>query len=368
MAEAAAGSLFAFQKAPHEIIDCGGTEPRGLEYALTDTQTSPADVQLSEDEIISILNRTSGASAFYSAYGLRLPSGTAGTASADVMKIVSTGQSSWPYLAVYHRHDRGDYFKTELAASQDLKTWLALRTVSDASSMPDVRVLNDGSLLYAHERNPSGQRPYIDVMHFRSIEFFVAGFEPVNFFSIPSGKDASAEGTPSFGRIQYNGNILTSHIEITYHYFANGINDKNAGGSLVGFSKWQSNPSFDLNSRMQKIGYEQVGARERFQVGRTVYELVEGRPSNAANWSEWRVFLVNRCSGQITKLSPRLEGGAKSIGNPKISFLRLPSGDWAMALTLFVFLEGAAQTPPGTHLSILPLPFQGHAASANTLQ
>ena len=181
-------------------------------------------------------------------------------------------------------------------------------------------------------------------------------------------KGASAEGTPSFGRIHYNGNILTSNIEITYHYFENGINDKNSGGNLVGFSKWQSNPSVDLNSRMQQIGYEQVGGRERFQVGRTLYELVEGRPSNSASWAEWRVFLVNRCSGRITKLAPRLDGEAKSIGNPKISFLRLPTGNWGMALTLFVFSEGAAQTPPGTHLLISLLPSTVHAVSAGVLQ
>ena len=175
IAEAASGSQVALQvrqKAPHEIVDCSSAEHRRADYALTDPQIAPPGVHLSEDEIISILNRTSGASAYYSAYGLRLPSDTVGTASADVMKIVPTGHSSWPYLAVYHRHDRGDYFKTELAASRDLRTWQALRTISDASSMPDVRVLSDGSLLYAHERNPSGQRPYIDVMHFRSCRVF----------------------------------------------------------------------------------------------------------------------------------------------------------------------------------------------------
>src|SRR4051812_16520186 len=78
MAEAASGSPLALQglqKAPHEIINCS-TEAHGAEYGFTDPQTGPAGVHLSEDEIISILNRTSGTSAFYSAYGLRLPSDT----------------------------------------------------------------------------------------------------------------------------------------------------------------------------------------------------------------------------------------------------------------------------------------------------
>lgn len=228
--------------------------------------------------------------------------------------------------------------------------------------MPDIRVLPDGSVLFAHERNPSGKRPFIDVMYFPDLVSFADAAEPRHVFSVPHVPGATAEGTPSFGRISYNGDIANSTIELTYHYFENGINDQNAGGILKRFSDWRSATSSELNTKLRRMGYLQVGGRERFRVGETVYELVEGRKSNAAGWDEWRVFLVNQCNGRITKLAPRLAGGAKSVGNPKISFVKLPRGEWGILTTLFVFSEGSADTPAGTHISVYALPSQQHAA------
>lgn len=358
------GALSGAEKAAHETVDCVSAPGSSrAAYSLTDPQVAPPGINLSEEELVHVLNRSSTATIYHSAYGLRVPSNIVDAPSADVMKIVPTWHPSWPYLAIYHQLDRGDYFKTELAASHDLKTWQALRTVGHASSMPDIRIMDDGSLLFAHERNPSGRRPFIDVMYYTDVPSFVRAAEPTKLFSIPFLRGARAEGTPSFGRIQYNGDIRISEIEITYHYFENGINDQNAGGQLIGFSEWRSRPSAELNSRMKQIGYQQVGGRERFQIGKTLYELVEARSSNNAGWDEWRVFLVNRCTGYMTKLAPQLDGGAKSLGNPKLSFLRLPTGEWAIASTFFVFSEGAARTQPGTHLLISVLPSKTHVGT-----
>ncbi len=309
-------------------------------------------MRLSEEQLLNILNHSASTETYFSAYGLRIATPSGVTASADVLKIIPSRDQRWPYIGVYHRNDRFGQFKTELAASADLKTWHAVKTISEASSMPDIRVLRDGSLLYAEERNPSGHRPFIELRYYDNLTTFVSSAAPTRRITLPFTPGASADGTPTFGRIRYDGDLSSSSIELSHHYFAGGINDQNAAGTLNGFLDWRDFSSDELNGKMKQLGYYQVGDRERFQVGSTTYELVEGRPSNGAGWDAWRIFLVNKCSGHITKLAPALAGGARSIGNPRISFLTLPNGKEAIAMTYFVFAEGAGATPPGTHLQV----------------
>lgn len=336
----------------HTTPECERKPASQANFDLAGPQVVPSSVHLTEEELLAILNRTASSEIYFIAYGLCIPTPTGATASADVLKIIPSPDPTWPYLGVYHRNDQSGAFRTELAGSADLKTWHAVKTISDASSMPDIRVLPDGSVLYAQERNPSGRRPFIELRYYDHLSTFMSSRPPTQRLSLSFTRGATADGTPAFGRVQYNGNIRTSAIELSHHYFAGGVNDQNAAGTLNGFWEWRDFSSTDLNNEMERLGYEQVGDRELFRLGSTTYELIEGRPSNSAGWDTWRVFLVNKCTGHITKLAPMLAGGARSIGNPRISFISLPNGKDAIATTYFVFSEGAGTTPPGPHLQI----------------
>jgi hypothetical protein len=293
-----------------------------------------------------------------------LPS--SGDASADAIKIIPTRDARWPYLGVYHHSDQHGSFATELAASADLKAWHPIRTIGTAASMPDLRLLYDNSLLIAQERNPSGKRPFIELQYYDQLRGFAKSDPPSQTMALPLTPGASADGTPNFGRIHYNGDVRTSTIEISHHYFAGSVNDQNAEGILTGFSQWRNYWNLELNSEMKQLGYNQVGDREVFEVGSTLYELVEARPSNKASWDTWRIFLVNRCTGRIVKLAPALSGGARSIGNPRISFITLPTGEAAIATSYFIFSEGAGTTPAGSHLQISILSGSHGVASAGS--
>jgi hypothetical protein len=317
---------------------------------------APPDTALSEEELVSILNRESKTSSIVSTYGLTMQLRSNRRVSADVIKIIETRSFPWPYVGVFHRFDRHDYFKTEMIVSHDLRNWQHVRTISDKASMPDIRLLVDGTVLYAEERNPSGTRPFIEVSHFRDLQTFSASGAPSSSVTLPKTSGASADGTPSFRRIRYGGNLSQSEIEVSYHYFKGSVDDKNGRGVLSGFSQWvRARKKLPINQVMSKLGYNQVGGREVFRIRSSVYELIEARPSTHGSWADWRVFLINRCSGRLRRLAPRLVGGAVSVGNPKLSFLRLPNGQPGMVTSYFVFSEGGGRTPSGTHLQIVPL-------------
>src|SRR5262245_29554984 len=69
----------------------------------------------------------------------------------------------------------------------------------------------------------------------------------------------------------------------------------------------------------------------------------------------WRLFLINRTTGAIKQLNPKLVGGAPSAGNPTVSFLTLPSGVPALVFTCFIFGTNNGATLPGGHTYVYPL-------------
>jgi len=324
---------------------------------LLPPQIAPVSVTLSEKDLVALLNRSTPVAPIADAYGLTLPHPEKRAASADALKVIETGNVATPYLGVYHHNDGADRFRTSFVGTRDFVRWQPLGDLGHAASMPDIRMLIDGSILYADERNPSGRRPQITVRHYAGLaEFIAAPAHPSAVLALPRTRGATADGTPNFGRIAYNGDIRRSRIEVSHHYYAGGIHDQNASGTLVGFQTWRNPATSKLNQAFAELGYAQVGGREWFSVGGVSYALVEARPHQTAGWDKWRIFLVNACTGRITPLAPKLIGGAASVGNPRLSFITLPDGRPGFAFSVYLFAEGAKATPPGSHFYVAPLP------------
>ena len=68
-----------------------------------------------------------------------------------------------------------------------------------------------------------------------------------------------------------------------------------------------------------------------------------------------RLLTANQTAGTVQQLRPALAGGARSLGNPTLTFVTLPNGTPALVFTCFVFSENANSTPPGGHLFVYPL-------------
>lgn len=319
----------------------------GVPYVSS--QVSP--VSISASQFSAILNGSGPSAVYYSTADVQ-SSGT----SADVLKVVQTTDSSHPYLGLFHKDAGNGLFDTYAAYSTDLKKWTTIERVDTASGMPDIAQLSDGSILYAAERNPSGTRPFITVRYYTNLSAFLTNpSTPSRSIDLPQTAGASADGTPQFGRIRYDGSIAKSTIEITYHYFEGTVHDQEAVGTLTNFNSWSGAADTTLNQAMANLGYTDLGDREWFQIGSTAYEVLEARPSQDAGWSAWRLFLINKDTGVIQTLAPAVPGGAYSLGNPSGSFVTLPGGTPALLFSFFIFTQGARNTPPGQYLTIYPL-------------
>jgi hypothetical protein len=321
----------------------------------TSTQTAPATPALSRSSLLSILNRRTSVRPYIERYQ-QLASDSANTAvSADALKIVPSPDARYPYLGVYHHHLGNDLFEVILAFSTDLSTWHKLGRINSPASMPDIRILTDNSVLVAVEANPTGKRPFIQIFYYRTLtEFMASPDSPTRCADLPQTQGASADGTPNFGTISYDGDILNSSIEISYHYFAGGKKDQKTVGTLRDFSRFLPGSSAWLNIAFEKLGYSNLGDSSFLQVGQDTYMIVEARTSMADGFGAWRLFLVDP-EARITPLSPKIPGGAHAIGNPNVSYLTLPDGRPALYFGFFVFSEEAGSTPPGQSVIIYPL-------------
>ena len=222
----------------------------------------------------------------------------------------------------------------------------------------------DDSVVYAEEYNPSG-RPYVRVHYYGNgtssgLEALIANpaVTPTQAIKLPETDLAKADGTPEFGRITYSGAIASSTLEVTHHYYDLGQRDMEADGTLANFKTWSSPSDTTINDLVTNAGGNgKIGDREIFKVGNQVFEVVEAQvnPTSGSDYGSWRLFLVNKTANAVQKLSPVLAGGAQSLGNPTISFVRLPTGVPAMVFTCFVFGANNGTTPPGGHMFVYPL-------------
>jgi len=359
------------------LFGCTG-EAATYDYAAP--QVAPASIlpQLSSmAQIAAILNETApGQSAdppFASYQVDSRDNATQTLASAAPLKVVQTDLAKCsdtskcpPYLAVFHNPINSTQFATYLGHSANLRFWHTLGQIHSPAAQPDIRILPDDSVIYAEEYNPSG-RPYIRVHYYGNVAGTgVTGLRalisnpataPTSAVALPRTPFAKADGTPEFGRISYSGSISSSELEITHHDFYLGQRDLQSDGTLTDFKDWSSSSDSTINNLVTSAGGNgKIGDRDIFKVGSEVYEVVEAQvnPTSLNDYGSWRLFLIDRTKSIIQKLSPMLDGGAQSLGNPTVSFLTLPNGAPALVFTFFIFGTNNGTTLPGGHLFVYP--------------
>ncbi len=221
-----------------------GFSPRGAQaaYDYPASQIAPSVANgLTMPDIAAILNETAPKPPYLVAYQLT----TAGPhpASAAPLKVVQTDNSGCSYLAVFHDPiPDTPRFATYLGCSSDLKSWRTRGEIHRPAAQPDIRILSDDSVLYAEEYIRSG-RAYLRIHYYGNtggpagLQALIAnpGLTPTKAITLPGTASAAANGTPEFGRIDYNGSTASPKIEVNYHYFYLGRRDLNAIGTLTDF-------------------------------------------------------------------------------------------------------------------------------------
>ena len=324
----------------------------------------PVAANLGTADIAAILNETAPNPPYLVAYQLTTTDANNNLAGAAPLKVVPTDDSLHPYLGVFHNQISSTQFATYLGYSSDLRVWHTIGQIHSPASQPDLRILPDDSVVYAEEYNPTG-RPYVRVQYYGNgtisgLEALIAkpAVAPTQAITLPGTPIAKADGTPEFGRISYSGAIASSTLEITHHDFYLGQRDLEAAGTLTNFKSWSSPSDATVNNLVTNAGGNgKIGDREMFEVGSQVFEVVEAQvnPTSSGDYGSWRLFLVNKTTNTVQKLSPVLSGGAQALGNPTVSFVTLPLGVPALVFTCFVFGTNNGTTPLGGHMFVYPL-------------
>jgi hypothetical protein len=184
---------------------------------LVASQIAPATVQLSMGALTDILNQRAPHDVYTDLYALTSRDQTGQRVAMDCLKIVETRDPAHPYLAVFHHLIGHAMFESLLAYSKDLRDWRTIGRIDWPSAQPTLALLPDDAVLVATERNPSGTRPYIQVRYYANIASLIAApHHPANAVDLPGSANASADGTPKFAGIRYNGDInQSSHTTIT---------------------------------------------------------------------------------------------------------------------------------------------------------
>jgi hypothetical protein len=197
--------------------------------------------------------------------------------------------------------------------------------------------------------------------HFPDVGSLLAA-RPARTFDVPQTMVSAqrlAEGTPNIVAAADD----LSVIDVGFHYYRDGVVDRQARGRLTGFRSWRAAADPAADTAVEAWGVRgNIGGRDSAEWNGARITLIEGQ-LRRRDWGSWRVFRYDRAAGAAHLVRIRTHGGSVAFGNPKVTVLRAPSGRTALLATMFVFGEGAAPGEGGPLLYYHELPngLQQHA-------
>lgn len=267
----------------------------------------------------------------------------------DTLKIIP--RPGGGYLGIYHSPTaRG--FVVRLATSIDLIHWDFQTDLSTYASQPTIAQLSDGSFLTIWEaNNPPGQpfKTWLQFRHYAALEDLLTAKSDL-VFNAPhtlTPPDSGAEGTPNLYSADLSPDLAHSHIQVGFHYFKNFDVDRQARGTLDNFKNWTTQVDTRANQAVETYHVlGNIGGRDTFSFQGIDFDLLEGQFIKS-DFGSWRSFLYNIETGTAEQLDIHTQKGSTAFANPKITFLPVPSGKPAVAVTLYLPTEGAASGEAG---------------------
>jgi hypothetical protein len=262
--------------------------------------------------------------------------------SLDTLKLIATPPSG--YVGVYHSYANGS-FSVRVATSSDLVSWRYRRTLDTGASQPTIVRLSDGSYLVAYEKAANG-RSSLRFRAYRTLANLTAGSH-FREFNAPRTLSPRHEGTPSIASAQLTGTLSRSQISVGFHYYSGAkAVDRQGRGVLTNFSSWKTSYAPELNQAFTPEPGGNIGDRDHLTFEGYQFTLIEVQ-SVKSDWSSWRVYLYDHLARRMFPLQIRTHGGSVAFGNPTVTQVLTPNGRSALAVTLFLFGEGAAPNEAG---------------------
>jgi hypothetical protein len=257
------------------------------------------------------------------------------------------------YLAVYHSSRM-----CHLASSTDLVTWAHRAVVDEPATQPTIAVAPDGGLVTAAEFD-DGHGGRLRIRYWATLEALLEG-HPARQFLAARTLSACNEGTPSIRRMVFAPDVDASTIELGFHFHRRCRVDRQARGTLTGFSDWTTSTDPELDTAVERAAAAagervggNIGDRDHLRYMGKDYDFIEAQ-GREGDFGSWRVYLYDRSAGTAQRLDVVTHGGSMAFANPTATSLHDPSGRSGVMATLFLPVEGAAPGEAGSLLSHVP--------------
>lgn len=267
----------------------------------------------------------------------------------DCLKIIELAPGD--YLGVYHTL-REREFQLHLGRSTNLLHWSHRAVLDQRSSQGALWSGPRGDFLLAYEVNVP-KAVLIRLRHYANLDALLhARFD--REIDLPRTLAPTAEGTPSFERVELNGDLATSRIDLRLHYYREMKVDRAARGTILGFTNWTARPDPDIDDALRGYGVEgNIGDRDEFEFAGRKFLIQEGQ-FKPGDWASWGIYLIDDTDRGALPVMVRTHAGSRSFANPAVTRLRDAAGKWCYAVTLFLPSQGNARSEVGTLIYVVP--------------
>lgn len=237
----------------------------------------------------------------------------------DCLKIIELAPGD--YLGVYHTL-RDREFQLHLGRSTNLLHWSHCTVLDQRASQGAIWRGPRGDFLLAYEVNVP-KAVIIRLRHYVNLDALLnARFD--REIDLPRTLAPTAEGTPSFERVELDGDLATSRIDLRIHYYREQKVDRAARGTLLGFTNWTAGPVPEIDEVLYGYGVKgNIGDRDQFVFAGRKFLIQEGQ-FRPGDWATWEIFLIDDLDKNAVPVRVKTHAGSRSFANPAVTRLRDP--------------------------------------------
>ena len=181
----------------------------------------------------------------------------------DCLKIFEIARGD--YLGIYHTREKG-VFRLHAAQSTNLIDWRHRAELDAHASQGALWRGANGGFYLAYEHDVP-KAVNIRLRHWPNLTALLSG-QCDREIDLPRTLAPTAEGTPSFERVDEGVSPDQSRIDLRIHYYREMKVDRAARGTLVGFTNWSAKVAPEIDAALEARGaHGNIGDRDhvRFQ-------------------------------------------------------------------------------------------------------
>lgn len=269
----------------------------------------------------------------------------------DCLKIFELGPGD--YLGIYHAMEKG-VFRLHAAHSTNLLDWQHRVELDAHASQGALWREKSGGFYLAYEHDVP-KAVNIRLRHYANLASLWSG-RFAREVDLPRTLAPTAEGTPSFDRVEEGSSPDQARVDLRIHYYREMKVDRAARGTLTGFTNWHATVEPAVDTALEARGVRgNIGDRDHIEFQGRSWLIQEGQLVRD-DWASWRIYLLDPSASLCRELPIRTHRGSTSFANPSVTRLRDPQGRRIYAVTLFLPTQGNARGEIGSLIYLVADP------------